>query len=114
VNKRTQAKHKREALRLLERARKTAKLRRIPKAKADDVDAIFLRDGTRYEEIMDDVDELRGELASAHLTLADIGTDETELAKLKKASDRLNEPHRLKMSKRESGRRMNDFGEDDA
>ena len=90
MNKRDRAKLKREALRLLERARKTAKLRRIPKAKADDVDAIFCRDGTRYEEIVDDLHDMRGELELTHITLADIGTDETELAKLKKASDRLN------------------------
>lgn len=113
MNKKERAKHKREALHLLARARKTAKLRRIPRARKDDVDAIFLRDGTRYEEILDDLDEMREELKLAGLSLTDIGTDEAELSKLKKASDRLNAPHRARMRSEKARRALNDFGRDD-
>jgi len=94
LNKREIAKAKREALRYLERARRTAKLKTIPSPSEHDVDEILMPDGSRYEDINDDIADMRYQLEQARLTPADIGTDEEELRKLAAASTRLNEPFR--------------------
>jgi len=113
LRKNQKAKLHQEASSLLERARETAKLKRIPAHAKNDIDAVFLKDGTRYEEIMDDLHEMHGALEEAGLTLADIGTDEAEIEKLKQASDRLNAPHRERLRRKQESRSMNDFGYDD-
>lgn len=90
---------KKNALRMLERARVTAKLEKISNESEKD-GVIYMPDGSRYEDINDDIADLRFDLRSAGLTLADIGTTEEELGKLSSESFRLNAPHRAKMESR--------------
>lgn len=70
-------------------------------------------DGSRYEEIMDDLADMKACLELGGFDLTDIGTDEAELAKLKKASDRLNVPHRERVRRAEADRSFRCFGDDD-
>ena len=114
MNKREIATAKRTAQFHLERARKTSKLRRIPDASEEDVDLILLPDGSRYENILDDIEALQDQLKAASLTLADIGTDERELIRLEAASTRLNAPYAEKRRHREANRMAIVWGEDDA
>ena len=103
---------RKEAQIFLESARKTSKLRCIPKPSKDDFDLRQLRDGSRYQEIIDDVEEMQDLLKAAGLTLSDISTDEAELGRLKAASDRLNAPHRERLRREEADRIANMIGDD--
>ena len=114
MNKRQREKHKRDALAYLESARKTAKLKRIPEPSEKNSDIILMPDGSRYGDIRDDLSDMKYELDVAGLTLADIGTDEQELVKLERESDRLNAPHRERMRRGALNQSFNDFGYDDA
>ena len=92
---------KKSALRMLERARVTAKLEKIPDESEKD-GVIYMPDGSRYEDINDDISDLRYDLQSASLTLTDIGTSEEELGQLILAANRLNAPHRAAMAAKKS------------
>lgn len=85
--------HRAEAVRLLENARRTAKLEKIPDENEPGYD--------EYQEIEDDVADMRWHLGKVGLKTEDIGTDEHELAELKAQSDRLNAPYRRRLAKSE-------------
>jgi len=78
--------HKAEAVRLLERARRTSRLEKVPEEGEPGYDG--------YQEIEDDLSDMSWHLARAGMELEDIGTDEPELVALKRHSWRLNMPCR--------------------
>jgi len=98
---------------MLARAKRTARLKSLENLRENKDGILCHRNGVRYEEIMDDLDEMRALLERAGLKLEDIGTSEAELSKLKAASVRLNASHAAKVTREESDRRQNSYGYDD-
>lgn len=95
---------KKEALRLLRRARRTSKLKNLDRIRENEEGMLCHPNGVRYEEIMDDVADLRAVLQAAELKLEDIRTSEAELSRLKSASVRLNAPHAASVKREREGR----------
>ena len=105
MDEKEKAKLKKEAKDMLARARRTAKMKTLAHLRENKDGMLCHRNGVRYEEITDDLADMQGALNAAGLTLADIGTDEKELSKLKAASVRLNAPHSAKVDREQAARR---------
>jgi len=88
--------HKAEAVRLLEQARRSSRLERVPEEEEPGYD--------EYHDIEHDIADMLGHLEHARLKLQDIGTDDAELAQLKAHSERLNELYRRRLA--EQGKRQ--------